>query len=381
MRALKAQWSDWQRPAGAGRRCSRRCAPARSSPTRRSSSKGEPPAHPRAPAAVELKATYYWPIHTHGSIGPSCAIADVQGRRRDDLDRLAGHARQPRLVRTLPRPAAGQGAADLPRRRRLLRHERPRGLPPPTPRSCRAPSAGRCACNGCARTSTAGTPRARRNCSTSSASIDAEGRIVHWRTEMWLPQATARPAVRPAARPGRGRPRPADGLQHRPDRRRTATRPTPPGSINVVGALAEGHAAAAGADPLAGQARQLLRGRELLRRAGGRGQARPGRDAAQARLSDPRGLEVLQRIGAMMKWESRPSPGPDRVGRGRARPRHRLHPLQAQRDLRRDGHGGRGRARHRPHPCRAGRAARTTAGRSSTPTACAPRSRATSSRR
>ena len=75
--------------------------------------------------AKTLKATYFWPMQSHASIGPSCAVADVRADERDDLDRLAGHAWQSGDLRALPRPAARQGAADLSRRLRLLRHERP----------------------------------------------------------------------------------------------------------------------------------------------------------------------------------------------------------------------------------------------------------------
>ena len=69
------------------------------------------------------------------------------------------------------------------------------------------------------------------------------------------------------------------------------------------------------------------------------------------RLSNPRGIEVLQRVAARMGWQPRPSPRPvDRraavlTGRG-----HRLRALQARGDDRGDGHGGGGGARHRPHP-------------------------------
>jgi len=34
-----------------------------------------------AQAATTLRATYYWPMQTHGSMGPSCAVADVRSDR------------------------------------------------------------------------------------------------------------------------------------------------------------------------------------------------------------------------------------------------------------------------------------------------------------
>ena len=36
----------------------------------------------------------------------------------------------------------------------------------------------------------AGTRRARRSCSTFPATVDADGKILAWRTEMWMPQTT-----------------------------------------------------------------------------------------------------------------------------------------------------------------------------------------------
>src|SRR5262249_28011977 len=34
-----------------------------------------------APGVRTLTATYRWPVHSHGSIGPSCGVADVRGDR------------------------------------------------------------------------------------------------------------------------------------------------------------------------------------------------------------------------------------------------------------------------------------------------------------
>ena len=53
----------------------RRCAPIPASPTRPSSTKAR--RSRRAADAKTLSATYFWPMQSHGSIGPSCAVADV----------------------------------------------------------------------------------------------------------------------------------------------------------------------------------------------------------------------------------------------------------------------------------------------------------------
>jgi nicotinate dehydrogenase subunit B len=98
------------------------------------------------------------------------------------------------------------------------------------------------------------------------------------------------------------------------------------GNVFAVEGFVDELAAAAGADPLAYRL---------------------------ARLESPRGQEVLRRAGEMMAWTPRRPTGSQR--RHSAWARHRLRPLQAGREFRRDGDGGRGRAvfRHGPRaPCR-----------------------------
>ena len=224
---------------------------------------------------------------------------------------------------------------DLPRRRRLLRHERAR--------RCR----GRCGAaveggrqagaramepRGRARLGPQGpaaAARARRRRSTP------EGRIDAWETEMWVPRATANLRMGAAAR--RRWPRAcaqpvgqSTGL--------VSQNGDPPYAANAVQGARRtgwGRAAAAVEHPRAGQGRELLRGRELRRRAGGAGAASIRSQFRLRDLADPRGVEVLRRHGAMIGWQARPSPAAHAAARVGARPRHRLHPLQAQRDLRR----------------------------------------------
>ena len=66
------------------------------------------------------------------------------------------------------------------------------------------------------------------------------------------------------------------------------------------------------------------------------------------RLSDPRAIDVITRDGRGVQVGRAPSPNPRaQTGESPRRTRHRVHALQAGRELRRDGDGGRGRSRER----------------------------------
>ena len=101
--------------------------------------------------------------------GPLLRGGRRERRVRNGVDRIAGDAWQSQHLCPLPRIAAGEGAADLSRRLRLLRHERPRGCSGRRRNPVAARSDARCACNGRARTSLDGIPRARRSSSTLPA--------------------------------------------------------------------------------------------------------------------------------------------------------------------------------------------------------------------
>ena len=74
-RALRVQWSDVNGlPVQAELMTSMRNDPGIGDET--IVNKGTP--GPRPEGAKALNATYYWPMQSHGSIGPSCAIADVR---------------------------------------------------------------------------------------------------------------------------------------------------------------------------------------------------------------------------------------------------------------------------------------------------------------
>ncbi len=170
----------------------------------------------------------------------------------------------------------------------------------------------------------AGIPKGRRSFSTCAAGIDAQGSIVAWETEMWLPTTVPgnRPLLGvdaagiPGARPGRG-----------PDfaEWRSALR-----GFQLAGgrALAEGDAAAAFESARARQDRQRFRGGKLHRRTGGGGGNGSGR-VPPARADRSARHRVLKRAAEMIGWQPRPSPNPQRragqlaAGRGIAYMRYK----------------------------------------------------------
>jgi len=75
-KALRAQWSEWSGlPAQDALIPALRADPGITKETL--VTKGT--AGASSPSdAKQLSATYYWPMQSHGSIGPSCAVADVR---------------------------------------------------------------------------------------------------------------------------------------------------------------------------------------------------------------------------------------------------------------------------------------------------------------
>ena len=100
---------------------------AASCATRRSPKRGDLSALNAPPAGTQLLgASYRWPIQTHGSIGPSCGVADVRADSITVWSSVAEHPRLPVHVRAHARRRARSRPRDLPGRLRLLRPERRR---------------------------------------------------------------------------------------------------------------------------------------------------------------------------------------------------------------------------------------------------------------
>jgi nicotinate dehydrogenase subunit B len=256
-------------------------------------------------AAKKVSATYYWPPQSHASLGPSCAVADVRAEEATIwTSSQATHKYRPHFAKIL-------------------------GLPPEKVRLVYLDGAGCYGMNGhedaaadaAILSRAAGRPvrvqwmredehgwdpKGPPQLLELSASLDDAGKIAAWTAEMWIPEATKGlpniPLLSPTAA---GLPQPqgiatglitqnADPSYTVPNVRVVAhwLKDTPlrpsnlraPGKIAntfAVESLVDELAVLAGADPLAFR----LQG-----------------------LDDPRGIEVLKRVGEMMKWQARSGP-------------------------------------------------------------------------
>ena len=86
-RAIKATWSKWEGlPEQA--KLFDMCARPRWSRTRSQATSATPPRR-GARTARNVAATYDFAIHTHGSIGPSCAVAEFQDGKLTVVDQVS----------------------------------------------------------------------------------------------------------------------------------------------------------------------------------------------------------------------------------------------------------------------------------------------------
>ncbi len=321
-RELKATWSDWQGLPGSGDlpRFLRSSEISRDETlVNRGDSAAALPS-----AAKQLSATYYWPFQSHGSLGPSCAVADM---RPDGATVWS----------------ASQGAHGL--RNTLARTF---GLPPDKLRVIYMDGAGSYGTNGTDDVAAdalllsktlgkpvrvqwmradehAWDPKGPPQLLDLRAGIDSEGRIVAWETEMWLPVAV--PGTRPLlAADGAGINQPrgqnAGQISQNADPPYTAPNvrvvthwlkeaPLRISNLRAPGKIANVFAVEGFTDELAAAA---------------------GIDSLEYRLrglSDPRALDVLKRAADMFGWQARPSPNRNAgqngmlVGRGLAYMRYK----------------------------------------------------------
>jgi CO/xanthine dehydrogenase Mo-binding subunit len=266
---------------------------------------------------VALKATYFWPLQSHASMGPSCAVADVRAGEATVWTASQGtHGNQATYANFLGLPHdkvrliylegsgcygmnghedAGADAAIISRvigrpvRVQWMREDE-HGFDPKGPPQL---------------LDIAGV-------------VSPDGEILDWRTEMWLPETTrgmpSIPLLGPAAAglasirglnagmtAQNGDPPYAAGavqvvvhwLKDTPLRPAPLRSPGKPANCFAVESFIDELAAAIGQDPVAFRVRRLF---------------------------DPRGLEVMRRTAALMSWQGRASPGPNRdaaLARGR----------------------------------------------------------------
>ncbi len=314
-RQLKATWSSWE---GLPEQ-SKLWEHVRNTPVAKDDvavNQGDPKAA-MARAAKTIKATYDFAVHTHGSMGPSCAVADVKdGKAMIWSPSQAPHWLRRELGATLQMDPAniriqyldGAGCygrnghedatADAALISKLI------GKPVRVQWS-RADEHG-------------WDPKGPPTLVEISAGLDAQGTIIGWDSELWVPKAdiTEWPRTlaatlagipqKPAINPGNIHRNldPSYPFAHqRAVAHRLDSTPFRPSWIRTPGRMQNTYAnavfidecaAAAGADPVEYRLRYL---------------------------TDPRGIAVLRAAAHLAKWDTRPSPraaqtGPVARGRG-----------------------------------------------------------------
>ena len=297
----------------------------------------------------KITATYDFAIHTHGSIGPSCAIAEFKdGKLTSWSASQATHNLRKQLAKMLA-SAAGERALHLRRGLRLLRPQRPRGCgrrrgsagEGGRPAGPRAMVARRRTRLGSERAADADRParRARRS-----------GTVTAWDSEFFMPQQTPKMFMVPlVAATLSGLPADetvAPGNVHQNSNipykfaninivcHRLETTPFRPSWIRTPGRMQNTYANECFIDELAAAA---------------------GADPIDFRLkyldpNDKRGIEVLNRVAALAKWDKRPSPKKRPKRRRGDRPWRVLLQVRAGPHLYRRRRRGRGQALDRRHP-------------------------------
>ena len=312
---LKATWSSWE---GLPERA-KLWEHVRSTPVAKDDiavNQGDPKAA-MAGAAKTLKATYDFAIHTHGSMGPSCAVADV----KDGKAMIWSPSQAPHWLRRELAAVLQMDVKDI----RIQYLDGAGCYGRNGHEDCTADAAliskalGKPVRVQWSREDEHGwDPKGPPTLVEITAGLDAQGNIIAWESELWVPRAeiTEHPptlAATLAGIPQKDTLNP--GNVHRnldpsypfPNQRavahRLATTPFRPSWIRTPGRMQNTYAnevfldecaAAAGADPVEYRLRYL---------------------------TEPRGIAVLRAAANLAKWEPRPSPkkdqsGPVATGRG-----------------------------------------------------------------
>jgi nicotinate dehydrogenase subunit B len=314
-RALRAQWTEWSGLPDQDKLVATLRADADIT-DEVLVTRGLPEAQ-RPTGAQTLFASYFWPMQSHGSIGPSCAVADVRADTATVWTASQGtHGNRKTFARFLGLPQErvrliyldGAGCYGM------NGHE-----DAAADAAIASRAVGRPVRVQWSREDEHGwDPKGPPQLLDISGAVGADGRILAWRTEMWLPQMTRGlpdiPLLAPAAaglddvrglQPGfiwqnADPPYAAESVQvlvhwlkDAPLRPAPIRSPGKPANCFAVESFIDELASAAGLDPIEFQ----LRG-----------------------LADTRSVEVIRRAAALMNWQSRPSSGRDRdsaVMRGR----------------------------------------------------------------
>ncbi len=252
-----------------------------------------------------LSATYQWPIQTHGSMGPSCAVADVKPDRATIwTGSQATHKFQPAFARILGLPEAkvrlvyldGSGCYGM------NGHE-----DAAADAALMSKALGRPVRVQWSREDEHGwDPKGPPQLLDFRAAVNERGEVVAWDSQAWLPENTAGlPNIPLLAPEAAGIPQPmgrssamiqqnVDPPYQFPNIRAVVhwLRDTPlrPSNIRSPGKVANCFATESFTDEVA---------------------ALVGADPVEFRLrhlKNPRGIEVIRRAAARMGWSARPSP-------------------------------------------------------------------------
>jgi nicotinate dehydrogenase subunit B len=276
-------------------------------------------------ATRKLSATYFWPCQSHASLGPSCAVADVRDEgttiwtssqatygMRATLSRVFGlDAEKVRVVFVEGSGSYGTNGADHAAADAVLISKTIRQ--PVRVQWTRQDELG-------------WDPKGPQQLLDVRAGVDAEGHLVAWDTEMWIPENRRGARILLAAQAAgipqdSGRDAAAifenghpsydlpnvrvagHWMRDTPLNPSNLRAPGKPANVFAVESMIDEVAAAVRVDPLAFRTSQL---------------------------TDPRALDVLARASKAFGWQPRPSPNPDRaagprlVGRGVAYVRYKL---------------------------------------------------------
>jgi nicotinate dehydrogenase subunit B len=264
--------------------------------------------------AQKVTAEFYWPVQSHASLGPSCAIADVRGGRATIWSASqATHRFRETIAKALALPKDAvrvvyldgsgcygmNGHDDAAADAALLSKAVAR---PVRVQWSRADEHG-------------WDPKAPPQLLALEGALTSDGSIDAWRTEMWIPKATASlphmpllafeaagivqtPGITTGLISQNGDPPYAvshqEVLVHW-----LKDAPLRPSNFRAPGKVANCFAVESFTDMLAAAAH---------------------RDPVEFRLhalSDPRGIEVIRRAAALLDWRPRPSPTRDAAGIGR----------------------------------------------------------------
>jgi len=300
-RALRAQWSEGNGlPAQADLAAALRADPGIVDETL--VNKGSAAAQ-QPDGAKALTATYYWPMQSHGSIGPSCAVADVRSDAATVWTASQGtHGNQTTFARFLGLPKEkvrliyleGSGCYGM------NGHE-----DAAADAAILSRAVGRPVRVQWTREDELGwDPKGPPQLIAISGAVAPDGRILDWLTELWIPKTTRGlpnipllapeaagldhvPGLNPGLISQNGDPSYAaesiqviaHWLKDAPLRPAPIRSPGKPANCFAVESFVDELAAAIGADPVEFR----LRG-----------------------LKDSRAIEVIRRTAALMNWQARP---------------------------------------------------------------------------